>query len=102
MGMARRPSDGAIMTAVLVIMLIVLALLLGPHPAAGKTLIVGEAVADPRLGEDVAGLGRRGLELPAQRVHQHAKVLRLIDGVRAPDRFEDRAVREDAPGVLDE
>ena len=61
---------------------------------------IGEAVADPWLGEDVGGRGGVWLDLPAHGCHQHAQVLRLIDGVRPPDGLEDGAVGQDATRAL--
>src|SRR4029078_1235180 len=59
-----------------------------------------EGVADPGFGGDVLRLGRVAFELAAERGDQHAEVLGLIDGIGAPDRLEDRAMREPPAGVL--
>src|SRR5207244_156157 len=55
-----------------------------------------KAVSDPRLTDQILRLSRIGLDLLAELRHQHPQVLRLVDGVRSPDRFQDRAMREDA------
>jgi hypothetical protein len=58
-----------------------------------------EPISNPGLTLDVPRVRRVGLELLPQLPDQHPKMLGLIDGLRAPDRFEDRAMRQDAPGV---
>src|SRR5579872_1306404 len=55
-----------------------------------------EAVADPRLGDEVLRVARIGLELLAQLAHEHAQVLGLLLRGLAPHGLEKRAVRDDA------
>src|SRR5689334_22715096 len=59
----------------------------------------GEAVADPRLADEIARVRRVELDFPAQLRDEHPEMLGLIDGVRSPHGFQDRAVREDAVRV---
>ena len=69
-------------------------------PALRGALQVGEAIADPRFGEDVFRRGGVRLDLLAERPDQHAQVLRLIDRVRSPDRLQNGAVGQHAAGML--
>src|SRR5215472_8745606 len=56
-------------------------------------LLWPETVANPRLGQDVAwGVVR--LDLFSQLIDENPQVLRLLDALRAPYRFEERAVSE--------
>ena len=59
-----------------------------------------EAVADPRLGDDVAGIFG-GLDLLAELADVDTEVLGLI-GVGAPYGMEEGAMREDLSGVFGE
>jgi hypothetical protein len=61
-----------------------------------------EAVADPRLGQDMAGFGRVGLDLLTEVADEDPQVLGLCDVVSAPDCGEQRAMREDFTGVSEE
>src|ERR1044072_2934935 len=61
-----------------------------------------EAVADPGFGEDVARAGRVGFDLLAQLADEDAQVFGLLDALAAPDRREQRAVRENLAGVVQE
>ena len=60
-----------------------------------------EAVADPRLADEVlSALPGSEFNLLAQLRDEHPEVLGLIDGVGAPDRREDRAMRQHAIAVV--
>src|SRR6185295_18408855 len=50
-----------------------------------------QAVADPRLAHDVAGVRRIRLDFLPQLRDQHPEVFRLADRVRAPDLAQDSA-----------
>src|SRR4051812_14590808 len=62
----------------------------------------GETVADPRLGEDVLGLRRVGLDLLAQLIDEDAEVLGLVAVIGAPLRLQQLAMSYRAAGVRDE
>ena len=64
--------------------------------ATARSALRIEPVADPRLGDEIPRVRRIGLELLAQLPHEHAQVLGLFLRRLAPDRLEQRPVREDA------
>src|SRR4029079_14011832 len=58
-----------------------------------------EAVAHPRLGDEVPRPGRVGLELAPNLGHVHAQVVRLPFVLRAPYLLQQVALCEEATGV---
>src|SRR5579884_3533638 len=80
----------------------------GPPPQAllkiggGASVGEAEAVADAGLGEDVAGMRRIGLDLPAELVHEHVQVVQFFAVLRSPDAREQGPMRHHAVGVLGE
>ena len=65
-------------------------------------LVFLEAVADPGFGEDVAWRGCIGFDLFAQVADEDAQVFVLFDVVAAPDRGEQRTMRQNFSRVLEE
>src|SRR4029453_13667249 len=61
-----------------------------------------EPVADARLVEQVARPGGVGLDLPAQMRDIDVQVVRLLSIRRAPDRAQDRRMRQQLALVLRE
>src|SRR5262245_56465768 len=55
-----------------------------------------EAIADPRLAEQISRTGRIVLDLLPQLSHQNPQMLRFVDSVWSPDRLENHAVGQDA------
>ena len=62
----------------------------------------GQSVADPWFADEDLRVSRVHFNLFSELRHQHPQVLRLVDSVAAPDRLEDRAMRQDAVGVSGE
>src|SRR4051794_4520639 len=63
------------------------------HPRSALLgVAAGEAVPDPRLADDVTGVGGIDFDLLPEQRHQRPQVLSLFDRVRAPDRLENRSM----------
>ena len=58
-----------------------------------------EAVAHPRLGDEVAGRARVGLELAPDLRHVHPEVVRLVLVLRAPHLLQELALTDQLPGL---
>ena len=58
-----------------------------------------EAVSDPRLGQDVAGLVRFRLYLSTQLLYKYSQILHFIPVIGAPDRLEKFPVRNGSVGM---
>ena len=58
-----------------------------------------ESVPNPRFADEVSRIPRIGLDLLPELSDEHPQVLRLIDGVAAPDGLQDGAMGEHAVGV---
>src|SRR5690606_3514518 len=69
-------------------------------PSSMEPSPLQHAVADPRLVEDVFRIGRIVTELMAELADEDAEILRVGLVRLAPDRPQDVAVGEDAPGIL--
>ena len=61
-----------------------------------------QPIANPRFTEQVSGMRGIGFDLLAKLPHQHPQVLGLVDGVRAPDGLQDRAMGQHAIRVARE
>ena len=72
----------------------------GSGPVLG--LARGEPVAHPWFAPQIPWIRGIGLDLASELRHQRPEVLRLLDGIGAPDRLEDRPVRQHAVMVAHE
>src|SRR5215216_3199938 len=74
-----------------------------PAAFGGRSPLGGlEAVAHAGLGDEVAGVRRLGLELPAHLGHEHPEVVRLVVVLRPPHLLEELALGDESPTVPDE
>ena len=67
-----------------------------------RPAIVIKSVPYPWFGQNVARFGWIGFDLFAQLADEHAQVFGLFRVIAAPDRAEQRAVRQDFARVADQ
>src|SRR6266481_2985252 len=61
-----------------------------------------KSISQPRFGQDVARVGRIFLNFLAQLIYYHAKVLRFLAVIRAPNRLQHPLMRKRLPMLKDE
>src|ERR1700687_4666116 len=67
-----------------------------------KSRAAGQSVTDPRLADEVLRVRGIALDFLAELCNQHPEMLRLFDRVRAPNRLQDGAMRQDTVDVARE
>src|SRR5262245_6926379 len=74
----------------------------GPRAVSNETLLsfCDKSVTEPRFAHEIPRLGWIRFDLPAQLRDQHPQVLWLVHRARAPDLFENFAMREGPIGVV--
>src|SRR3982751_3456293 len=71
-------------------------------PNAGPGSVTRQSIANTLLREKVARAGRIRLQLTTQVGHEHAKIMRLFDLMRAPHFLEQVAMRQYFSGVANQ